>query len=98
MKAWMFALTLGLLGAASAQAQVTIDVAKVSCQQFLVDKVAPTKYVVLWLSGYFNGQRSNTLIDVGAMDKNADKVEDYCRLNQQTPVMDAVKNALGGGK
>jgi hypothetical protein len=53
---------------------------------------------VLWLSGYFNGQRSNTVIDVGALDKNADKVEDYRRLHQQIPVMDAVKNALSGGK
>lgn len=100
MKVWMttFALTVALYGVPAAQAQVTIDVAKISCQQFLIDKVAPTKSIVLWLSGYYNGQRNNTLVDVGTLEKNADKVEDYCRLNQQVTVMDAVKNALGVGK
>lgn len=88
-------LALVLLGASGAQAQVTVDVSKISCEQFLIDKVAPTKSIVLWLSGYYNGKRNNTVIDPGALEKNADKVEDYCRLNLTTNVMDAVKATLG---
>jgi len=81
--------------ASAANAQVTVDVAKISCQQFLSDKIAPTKNVALWLSGYYNGRKGNTVIDVGAMQKSVDKVEDYCRLNLEMMVMEAVKNALG---
>ena len=72
-----------------------MDVAKITCRQFLLDKVASTKSVAIWLSGYYNGKRSNTVIDTGALEKNADRVEDYCRLNLEMTVMDAVKNVLG---
>jgi acid stress chaperone HdeB len=79
-------------------AQVTIDVAKITCKQALLDTVAPTKSIALWLSGYYNGKRGNTVIDAGALQKNADKVEDYCRMNLDTTVMDAVEAVLGANK
>lgn len=84
--------------ATAAHAQVTVDVAKISCKQFLLDSVAPTKSIALWLSGYYNGRRGNTLIDVSALQKNADKVEDYCRMHLDMTVMDAVEGALGVSK
>jgi len=45
------------------QAQVTVDVAKITCEQLFMEKVAPSKYVVLWVSGYYNGKRNNTVIE-----------------------------------
>jgi hypothetical protein len=48
-----------------------------------------------WLSGYFNGLKNNTVVDLGAMAKNKDKVEDYCRLNQDVTLIEAAKIALG---
>lgn len=97
MKTLLIAIGLlfALLAFPRAHAQVTVDVSKITCRQFLLDKVASTKSVAIWLSGYYNGRRNNTVIDMGAMEKNADKVEDYCRLNLDVTVMDAVKSALG---
>jgi acid stress chaperone HdeB len=97
MRAWLVALgALFVLHVApAAHAQMTVDVAKITCRQFLLDKVASTKSVAIWLSGYYNGKRSNTVIDISAMEKSADKVEDYCRMNLDMTVMDAVKNSLG---
>jgi acid stress chaperone HdeB len=100
MKFRLFALCLlaAVLGSATARAQVTIDIAKITCKQFLLDSVAPTKSVALWLSGYYNGKHGNTVIDAGAMQRSADKVEDYCRMNLDMTVMDAVEAALGVSK
>jgi acid stress chaperone HdeB len=100
MKIMLIALATltALLVSPAAQAQMTVDVTKISCQQFLIGKVVRKDYLGLWLSGYYNGTRNNTVIDISAMQKNADKVEDYCRLNLDITVMDAVKNALGPGK
>jgi len=50
---------------------------------------------VLWLSGYYNGKRNNTIIEPETMDKNEEKVDFYCNLHRETTVMDAVKNVLG---
>jgi acid stress chaperone HdeB len=76
-------------------AQVTVDVSKITCDQLLMEKPVPAKYVVLWLSGYYNGKRNNTIIEPEAMDKNEEKVDFYCNLHRETTVMDAVKDVLG---
>ena len=77
------------------QAQVTVDVSKLTCEQFVLEKPVPSKYVVLWLSGYYNGKRNNTIIEPEAMDKNDEKVDFYCNFHREMTVMDAVKNVLG---
>jgi acid stress chaperone HdeB len=77
------------------QAQVTVDVSKITCDQLLMEKPVPAKYVVLWLSGYYNGKRNNTIIEPEAMDQNEQKVDFYCNFHRDTTVMDAVKNVLG---
>jgi hypothetical protein len=93
-------LLLLILEAASAvQAQTTVDVAKITCRQFLLGHVGgSTRSVANWLSGYYNGKRGNTVIEVGSMQKNVRDLERYCRKNHEMPVMDAAKNTLGAEK
>lgn len=86
------------LAALPARAQTTIDVAKISCRQFIFDDIALSKSVAVWLSGYYSGTQHNTLVDMSQMEHNIDKVEDFCRLNLEITVMDAAKKALGVGK
>jgi hypothetical protein len=101
MKIWPIALLplVACLGAVQAQAQVSLDVAKITCRQLFFDKlISPNeKSLAIWLSGYYNAKRNNTVLDLGALAKNVDKVEDYCRLNEDVTVMDAVTKALGPG-
>jgi acid stress chaperone HdeB len=77
------------------QAQVTVDVSTITCQDYLFDKVAPSEYIVMWLNGYYNGERRNTIIEPEALKKNEDKVNLYCYEHRDTTVMDAAKNVLG---
>ena len=81
----------------SAEAQITIDIAKVTCRQYLFDRtISPeAPRVAAWLSGYFNGRRNNTTLDLGAFRSNKNKVEDYCRSNLDTTLIDAAKKSLG---
>jgi acid stress chaperone HdeB len=84
--------------ASAAQAQTSVDVTKISCSQFLFDKIAPTKSIAIWLAGYYNGLHNNTVIDLGEVDEDIDKIEDYCRLHLSMTVVEAVKQALSTGK
>jgi hypothetical protein len=79
----------------TSQAQVTVDVSKITCEQFLLENPWPSKYVVFWLNGYYNGKRNNTIIEPEALDEREDKVESYCNQHREMTVMDAVKNVLG---
>lgn len=94
----MAALLFAALSPAAGHAQVTVDVAKITCKQFLLDAVAPTKSLTMWLSGYFHGKHGGTVVDLGALPREADKVEDYCRMNLDTTVMDAIEKALAVSK
>jgi hypothetical protein len=89
---------IAFLSAQAVQAQVTVDVAKISCKQYLTDQVAPTRIITNWLHGYYNGRRSNTIIDVGAMQKTVDQLQAVCRMNPDTTVMDAANKLFGGEK
>ena len=81
-----------------AQAQVMVDVAKITCEEYFFDKITFSQYVVMWLSGYYNGKRNNTIIDPETIKKDEAKVNAYCFQHRETTVMDAVKNVLGFDK
>ena len=53
---------------------------------------------MLWLSGYYNGKRNNTIIEPLTINKNEEKINSYCYQHRETTVMDAVKNVLGFDK
>jgi hypothetical protein len=82
----------------AAQAQVTIDVSKITCQQFRSYAITDPNNIALWLSGYYNGQRNNTIIKVESFKENLEKVKDYCITHQAITVMQAAEAILGVGK
>jgi hypothetical protein len=84
----------------SAQAQTSIDVAKISCDEYVHSKIATPKLIAAWLSGYYNGKRNNTVIDLQNMQENVNKVDHYCEAeaNWKVPVMQAIDQVLGTAK
>jgi hypothetical protein len=86
-----------IFAAAGASAQV-IDVAKISCKQYLTGNIVRQDYLSLWLSGYYNGTRNDTVIETSTVQNVANKVGTYCRSNLDSGLMDAVQNVLGAKK
>ena len=81
------------------QAQETLDIAKITCEQVLMEKLAPpSRDVVLWLTGYYAGKRNNTIIEPQTVKRDEEKVSSYCFQHRETTVMDAIKNVLGFDK
>ena len=89
---------LGVFAASEGQAQTTIDVAKITCQQLTLMKVADPDYIAIWLSGYYNAKRNSTVIDVEGLKDHAKKVKSYCLYNDKGTVMEAVQKLLGNEK
>ena len=84
--------------ASSANAQTTVDVAKVTCDQWVLYKIANPDYITMWLSGYYNAKLNNTVVDLEGLKEDAAKVRDYCRANPQTTLMQAVQTVVGAPK
>ena len=76
-------------------AQVTVDITKITCRQFLIGNIAPTKSIAIWFSGYYSGKRNATTIEMSAVEPNADKVELYCGLHQDEMLMKAIEDVFG---
>ena len=94
MKLLALAPLLVMLAAPEGQAQVTVDVSKITCEQYILYKITDPKNIAMWLSGYYNAKRDNTIIDAQTLEKNVDKLKDYCLRNMNTSVMQAAETAL----
>jgi acid stress chaperone HdeB len=93
------AVALMLAAASAGHAQVTVDVAKITCGQFLAYSIADPKDIALWLNGYYTGKRGgSTLLDTQALKANYDQIRSYCLVNQDTPVMEAIETLFARGK
>jgi acid stress chaperone HdeB len=75
------------------QAQVTVDVVKITCEQLEMQALPfSSRDIVLWLSGYYHGKHDSTVIEPGAIKRDANNLNTYCFEHGETTVMDALKN------
>ena len=83
----------------SAHTQVTVDVTKVNCDQFVHHKISEPRLIAAWLGGYYSAKRNNRVIDLQTLEENLSKVTNYCsdEKNFKVSVMKAVEKVLGKG-
>lgn len=84
-------LMLAIAAVPAARAQVTIDMSKVTCEQFLGYKIVNPNDIAMWLSGYYNAKRGNTIIDTETLAAQKRDLQDYCLRNFTVPVMQAIE-------
>ncbi len=80
--------------AQSAQAQVTVDISKITCEQFSV--LEKQDSVALWLSGYYHGQRRDPVLEINMFEEDVRKVRAACRQpdNFKRPVMELIERSV----
>ena len=81
-----------------ALAQVTLDVSKISCEQFVTYKVADPQHIAIWISGYYHGTRGDPIVDTQGLVANTTKLQNYCFKHSDAPLMEALEAVLGSGK
>ena len=84
-------LTLTLESVPAARAQVTLEVSKITCEQYNAYKITNPQNIAIWVNGYYHGKRGDVTLDTQKLVENARKLRDYCRRNPQTLVMQAVE-------
>ena len=82
----LLALPLMALAILPARAQVTIDVSKITCEQYVLFTVADPHDIAMWLSGYYNSRRPTTpLYDYPAIQGNTPKGDGILPEELKTP-------------
>ena len=93
-------LLLALSATSSAQAQITMDASKITCDQYVHSKVANPRLIAAWLSGFYHGKQDNRVIDLASFEENLSKLERFCyqEKNFKLPVMQAIESVFGAGR
>jgi acid stress chaperone HdeB len=92
------AVLMTLLAVSGAKAQMRVDVSKVTCKQYVLYRIIDAKTLSIWLSGHFNEQRNNTIVNVSALKDNHETPLKDCWSHYDAPLMAAVTAALGDKK
>ena len=79
----------------SANAQLTIDMASITCGQYLGMPPAQSRDFSAWMSGWFSYQTRRTSVDVLLHQKNIANVKAWCQYHPQDKVMTGLQNAIG---
>lgn len=88
------AFAISLLPAV-ANAQVTIDMGRFTCVQYLAMSPSMSRDFSAWMTGWFSYQTRRTSVDLLAHQKNIVNVKSWCQSHPQVGVMDALKAAIG---
>jgi acid stress chaperone HdeB len=94
----MICLVTVMVPARPADAQVKLDMSKVTCDQWAGYKITNPQNIALWLSGYHHGRDGHTVIDTQGLAANTQKLRDFCIVHPQLPVMDAARTLFGPEK
>jgi|SRR3954452_20846319 hypothetical protein len=94
MKKLVFYLTLAAsMPAAAAHAQVSIDMSRVTCAQYLALAPAQSAAFSAWMSGWFNQKNGYVFVDLNAYVRNVANVKSWCALNPTLTVMAGLQQA-----
>ena len=87
-------IDLSIFAAQTVYAQVTVDISKITCEQFTVLPRADD--VAIWLGGYYNGSRHNSIIDMNRFEENVRNLRAACRIpdNFKRPIMELVESKM----
>ena len=97
LKHLVFGAALVLVMNSATQAQEKFDMKKFTCAQLLGGS-ANAMEGAIWLSGYYNGLRKNTVMDINRLKQNAELVVVECKANPKNTVMQTIDTLLSGAK
>jgi len=83
-----------------ARGQVTVDVSKITCEQFLAFSVADPRDIAIWLSGYYHGKEGSMIFEPQRLKDIADRLKSACfqRPNSTLPVTQVIAKLLQAEK
>lgn len=85
----------GALTPSLSQAQVNIDMAKVTCGEVLAMSADDQADFAAFMSGFFAQRAGRTFIDMALFQKNTASVLDWCKSNKDQTVMAGLERATG---
>jgi len=75
-------------------AQVSIDMNRITCGEFVAMPADEGDMTAAWMSGWFNQKTGYTWIDLKAYGRNVENIRKYCASNPNEMVMAVIQRAV----
>ena len=72
-----------------------LDLATMSCKQFLESGEDNIAVVLTWMDGWYKGDEENAIIDTDVFVENAKQFGSYCGKNPNVSIVTAADEVLG---
>jgi hypothetical protein len=82
---------LGAMLPSLANAQLMVDMSKVTCGDYLAMPPGNARVLSAWMSGWFNQKRGYVSVDLGNYAENIAKVSQWCSANPTVTLMSAIQ-------
>ena len=79
----------------AAQAQLIIDMNRLTCAQFLAMSPQQARIYSAWMSGWFNQKTGYACVDLNDYERNFANVRQWCTTSQGQTVMEGLKRSTG---
>lgn len=83
-------ITVGLIAPGITQAQVAIDMSRVTCGDFLALPADDARLFGAWMGGYFSQKRGYGSVDLENHAKSVANVTAWCQSNKSATIMSAL--------
>src|SRR6202167_1202044 len=77
-----------------ANAQLTIDMGRITCEQYLAMPPSRSNYITAWMSGWFSFKNDRPFVDLVVHQKNIASVKEWCKFHPSESVMTGLKKAI----
>ena len=78
----------------AANAQLTIDMGRITCGQYLAMPPSQSDDFSAWMSGWFSYKNNRTFVDLVVHQKNIASVKEWCKFHQSDSVMMGLQKAI----
>ena len=82
--------------APAANAQLTVEMANIRCEQYLAMSPAQSESFSAWMSGWYSYKVNKTFVDLVAFQKNIENVKAWCKYHMKDTVMSGLDKATAG--
>jgi acid stress chaperone HdeB len=90
--AFFVAATLLVVASQPSEAQISVDMNKISCGSWLGYSPEERDFVRFWMSGYYNAAAEINVLNYDRFQRNSAKITSYCKKNKSKTLPTAIKN------
>jgi acid stress chaperone HdeB len=83
----LLGLVASLSAATPASSQVVLEMSQVTCKEFAAMEPGNKALVAAWILGYFNAGRNLHIVQERYIDRNLEKLGEYCKHHPASGVL-----------